>query len=104
MKPSIPVLVILLVSLILAGAACDSGGDCGLPTNWSAATSGGLCQVNFFGETEEAVYCAENGAGGYECACGPISENPLEFTSADFCDLEGEERACKAIEVCGFAF
>jgi hypothetical protein len=96
----------LIVTLGVASASCDSGnsgGECGLSAGtWSTATSGGLCQANFFGDTEYAVYCAQNAEGRYECACGPIVENPQEFTSTDFCDLEGEARACEAIKVCGF--
>ncbi len=95
----------LIFMLGVAGVSCDSGGggECGLPAGmWSTATSGGLCQANFFGDMEYAVFCGQNAEGSYDCACGPISENPLEFTSTDFCDLDGEERACKAIEICGF--
>jgi hypothetical protein len=93
----------LLVGLMLAALSCDSGGSCDLPAGgWSTATSGGLCQANFFGDTEYAVYCAQNAAGDYACACGADVDNPLEFTSTDFCDIDGEERACLAIEVCGF--
>lgn len=103
MKLSFLPIATLLLSLSVAGISCDSGGDCGLEAGkWSTATSGGLCQANFFGDTDYAVYCAENADGDYECACGAVSENPLEFTSNDFCDMDGEERACKAIELCGF--
>ena len=92
----------IAIALLFATAAgCGSGGSCDLPTNWSTANSGGLCQVDFF-DPMESVFCAENANGEYDCACGPIANNPLEFTSADFCDLEAEDRACAAIEACGF--
>lgn len=90
---------------LLAAGACgggDDGAGCDLPEQWSAASSGGLCQVNFFTEPEHAVYCAENGDGEYACACGPAAGNPREFVSPDFCRLEGEARACAAIAACDF--
>ena len=65
----------------------------------SSADAGGVCQVNF-GE-EHAVYCAAE-TEGYRCACGPAQDAPLEFSSADICDLEPEERACVALAECGF--
>jgi hypothetical protein len=95
---------VLLVCAVLVGlvnVGCD-GGSCDLPTNWSSASSGGLCQVNFFTEPEHAVYCGGT-TGNWDCACGPIAENPVEFNSEDFCDLEPEARACQAIERCGFS-
>ena len=92
----------LLLALSLAACGSGDGASCDLPAEWSAASSGGLCQVNFFGETEYAVYCAENADGEYDCACGAAADDPPEFSSADFCDLEGEERACAAIEQCDF--
>lgn len=86
----------------LVGNGCGGdGGSCELPTNWSSARSGDLCQVNFFTTPEHAVYCGGS-SGNWDCACGPIAENPMPFTSEDFCDLEPEARACQAIERCGF--
>ena len=35
-------------------------------------------------------------------ALTPVVDNPMRFTSEDFCDLSAEERACQAIEQCGF--
>lgn len=96
----------LLVPGALLGAivgGCGGGGpSCDLPPQWSAASSGGLCQVNLFTTPEHAVYCGGS-TGNWDCACGPASENPKKFTSADFCDLEPEERACQAIDQCGFS-
>jgi hypothetical protein len=93
------VLVAALVGVI--GTGCGGGASCDLPSQWSVANSGGLCQVNFFTSPEHAVYCS-GASGNWDCACGPAAENPMTFTSADFCDLEGEERACQAVEECGF--
>ncbi|HUQ03790.1 MAG TPA: hypothetical protein VM261_14935 [Kofleriaceae bacterium] len=88
--------------LALAVSACGGdGGSCDLPEQWSSARSGDLCQVNFFTTPEHAVYCGGS-TGAWNCACGPIADNPLEFTSEDFCDLEPEGRACQAIARCGF--
>jgi hypothetical protein len=67
----------------------------------TVARSGDLCQVNFFTQPEHAVYCGRS-AGNWNCACGPAAENPMEFTSTDFCDLDAEARACQTIERCGF--
>jgi len=95
----------LFVAACLGGLSCSSGGsgDCGLPGQWSVANSGDLCQANLFGDTQDyAVYCVKNSDGDYQCACGAVSENPAEFISTDFCDLKGEARACKAIELCNF--
>jgi hypothetical protein len=93
--------VVLVVALVgMVGAGCGGGASCDLPEQWSVANSGGLCQVNFF-NPEHAVYCS-GASGSWDCACGPAAENPMRFTSADFCDLEGEERACQAVEQCGF--
>ena len=47
------------------------------------------------------TYCGGS-SGNWSCACGPLSENPMEFVSPDFCDLEPEERVCQAIARCGF--
>lgn len=95
---------VLMVALVVVGAGCGSdAGSCDLPAQFSTANSGGLCQVNFFTTPEHAVFCGGT-SGNWECACGPAAENPMMFTSADFCDLEGEERACQALEQCGFQF
>lgn len=93
--------------LFLFGAFTACGGSnndsCGLEFgSWSTANSGDRCQANFFGEKEYGVYCATNQDGSYDCTCGAASESPREFTSADFCDLEGKERACEAIAQCDF--
>lgn len=103
MRPMARVLLGCAALLGLVAGACggDGGAGCDLPAQWSSARSGDLCQVNFFTEPEYAVYCG-GATGSWDCACGPIAENPLEFTSEDFCDLEPEERACQAIERCGF--
>ncbi len=96
---------LLLLLLVVAGAGCggEAGGSCGLEDGrWSVANAGGLCQANFFGDVEYAVYCSANADGEYDCACGAASEAPREFVSADFCDLEGEARACEAIARCDF--
>lgn len=96
------VLVTCVAVLGLIGGGC--GGDsCDLPTNWSSAQSsdGSLCQVNFFTTPEHSVYCGGS-TGNWDCSCGPVVENPMQFTSEDFCDLSPEERACQAIERCGF--
>jgi hypothetical protein len=96
------VIMVCTVVVGLASTGCGGdGGSCDLPTNWSSARSGGLCQVNFFTTPEHAVYCSGS-SGAWSCACGPIADNPLEFTSEDFCDLEPEGRACEAIARCGF--
>lgn len=89
-----------LLGLLTSGCGGD-GASCDLPESWSAASSGGLCQVNFFTDPEYAVYCGGT-TGNWDCACGPAADNPMEFTSEDFCDLEGPARACQAIERCGF--
>ncbi|MBL9014166.1 MAG: hypothetical protein JNL83_08315 [Myxococcales bacterium] len=90
------------VVLSLSGGGCaGDGASCDLPPMWSSARSGGLCQVNFFTNPEYAAYCGGS-AGAWDCACGPAASNPKQFTSTDFCDLEPEERACQAIEACGF--
>jgi hypothetical protein len=92
--------------VVILSAACgsgDGGSDCELPEEWSTAVSGGLCQVNFYTEPEQAVYCARNADDEFSCACGPAAEDPEEFVSADFCELDGEARACAAIEICGFS-
>ena len=85
----------------LAIAGCSSGGSC-VEGNWSTANSGGLCQANIFGDTEYAVYCGTLADGTYDCACGAAVDNPLEFISTDFCDLEGEDRICEAVARCNF--
>jgi hypothetical protein len=94
----------------LVGSGCDGGGgggdddSCTLPSGqWSSASSGdgSTCQVNFFTDPEYATYCGGT-TGDWHCACGPIVDNPQEFESEDFCDLEPEVRACQAIERCGF--
>jgi hypothetical protein len=92
----------VLLGIPLAGCGSD-GASCDLPTNWSSARSGdgSLCQVNFFTTPDYSVYCGGT-TGAWDCACGPIAQNPMEFTSEDFCDLEAEARACQAIERCGF--
>lgn len=98
--------ILLLAALLLcAGTACGDadGASCDLEAGrWSVASSGGLCQANFFGDVEYAVYCATTEDGQYDCACGAASEDPETFLSDDFCDLEGEARACEAIARCGF--
>ena len=95
----------LFVAIVgLVGSGCDGGGaSCELPELWSSASSedGSLCQVNIFTEPEYAVYCGGT-TGNWDCACGPAVDNPDQFISEDFCDLEPEERACQAIERCGF--
>jgi hypothetical protein len=93
------------IAIAFAVAACgSSGASCDLPEQWSTANSGGLCQANIFGDTEYAVYCARNADGDYDCACGAAADDPLEFISPDFCDLEDEERVCEAIARCNFPF
>lgn len=96
----------LLLSLALLGAialsGCSDGESCITPGQFSTADSGGLCQVNFFGDIDYAVYCSPNASGGFDCACGAAVDNPLEFTSPDFCDLGAEERACAAVDACNF--
>ncbi len=98
-------MIVLCAAMIwLVGTGCGGGGaSCDLPEQWSSATSGdgSLCQVNFFTDPEYAVYCGGT-TGSWDCACGPAVDNPEEFTSEDFCDLEAEERACQAIERCAF--
>ena len=90
--------------LALGGVSCGSDeGGCGLPDGmWSTAHTGQSCQVNIFGDTEYAAYCSENQNGGFNCACGAAAENPLEFTSEDLCDLDGQERICEAVAECGW--
>ncbi|MBW2731637.1 MAG: hypothetical protein JRH20_04545 [Deltaproteobacteria bacterium] len=101
-KASLCVVVALAISILGFGCGSD-GSECDLPPgNWSTANTGSMCQVNFFGEVDYAVYCADSPQGGYNCACGAVSENPPEFTSADLCDLEPEARACAAISACSF--
>jgi hypothetical protein len=96
-------MLLLCAALVgLVGGGCGGGGgSCDLPEQWSSARSGDLCQVNFFTDPEYAVYCGGT-AGNWDCACGPAADNPPEFNSEDFCDLEPEERACQAIARCGF--
>lgn len=94
--------IVMGLLLGLAGGGCaGDGAACDLPTQWSSAKSGGLCQVNFFTTPEHAVYCGGT-TGNWDCACGPAVDNPKHFVSADFCDLDEEARACQAIEQCGF--
>ena len=106
-RPAIVVLTISVVCIAImlaAGSACGSG-SCGLePGKWSTANSGGLCQANYFGSPERAVYCGEQSDGTYECACGAAADNPKMFVSDDFCDLKGEERLCEAVAQCGWEF
>ena len=81
------VVVMLAALLALVGSGCGGdAGTCDLPAQWSSASSGGLCQVNFFTEPEHAVFCGGT-TGKWDCACGPVAENPARFTSEDFCDL-----------------
>lgn len=97
------------VAILGLVGACSSGGgggdddSCTLPPQWSSAVTGdgSTCQVNFFTDPEFAVYCGGE-TGNWDCACGPIADNPDEFVSDDFCDLSAEARACQAIERCGF--
>ena len=97
------VLAKLAALLALVGSGCGGdGGTCDLPEQWSSASSGGLCQVNFFTDPEHAVFCGGT-TGNWDCACGPAAENPTKFTSEDFCDLDDEARACQAIDRCGFS-
>lgn len=90
-----------MLGLGLAG--CNGDSTCDLPDQWSTATSGdgSTCQVNIFGDTEYAVYCGGT-PGNWDCACGPAADNPPEFVSVDFCDINDEERVCQAIAQCGF--
>lgn len=97
--------LVLAGALVVAVAGCGSGsGDaCDLSgVQWSTSSSGGLCTVNFFGDVEYLVSCSPNGDGTWTCRCGRASDNPPEFTSDDFCELDGPDRACAAIEACGF--
>ena len=48
------------------------------------------------------VYC-EGATGHWECACGPLADNPSTYVSPDMCDLTPEERVCQAISRCAFA-
>ena len=91
----------LVLAFSLVGCGSDSEPSC----QYSTADSGGLCQINFFCEdgVDRAVYCAGNASGAYECACGAVVDNPLEFVSDEFCDVEGEDRYRLAVEACGFA-
>ncbi len=101
MQRMVRVLLTCAALLGLVSGCGGGGGSCDLPTQWSSARSGDLCQVNFFTSPEHAVYCG-GATGNWACACGPLAENPAEFTSEDFCDLDAEARACQAIERCGF--
>ena len=93
-----------LAALATLATACGGGPSCDLPAQWSSARSGdgSTCQVDIFAPSAHAVYCGGT-TGNWRCACGPAADNPPEFTSADFCDLDGEERVCQAIARCGFA-
>jgi hypothetical protein len=99
---------ILLFAAALVLTSCDGGSDtdvdddgCDIPCQWSTATSGGLCQANLWCDNDEpAVYCGELGDGTFDCACGAAVDDPPEFISDDFCDLEDEARVCQAIEQC----
>lgn len=98
---------VLFLSLVL-GCKGEEPADtedpeaCELPCQFSAASSGGLCQVNLFCDTTEpAVYCGEEADGTYTCDCGPAVDAPPSFSSDDFCELEGEARACAAMAQCG---
>ena len=96
---------LVAASIALAAlTACGGGPSCELPAQWSSASSGdgSTCQVNIFAPSEHAAYCGGS-SGNWSCACGPLSENPLEFVSTDLCDLDPEERVCQAIERCGYA-
>ncbi len=94
----------VVIAVALGGVGCGGDETCALPAQWSSARSGdgSTCQVNIFGATEHAAYCGGS-AGNWRCACGPVAEQPLEFTSTDFCELDAEARVCQAIERCGFA-
>ncbi len=96
--------VLYILPAMLLAVACGSDGEsCEIGVeNWSTANSGGLCQVNFFGTTEYAVYCSGNSDTGYDCACGAAVDNPETFQSINFCELEPKERACTAIAMCNF--
>jgi len=99
---------LLLAAFALVLAACDTGTDtddgddgCDIPCQWSTATSGGLCQVNLWCDNDEpAAYCGEIGGGSWNCACGPAVDDPPEFVSDDFCDIDDEARVCQALEQC----
>lgn len=91
-----------LLPILLLTACGSEGSECVEAGKWSAANSGGLCQVNIFGDVDYAAYCTKKADNSYDCACGAVAENPLEFSSDDFCDLDGEARVCEAIARCGW--
>ena len=96
--------LVVAVVVVVIGSGCGDDPSCTLPAQWSSARSGdgSTCQVNIFAPSEHSTYCGGS-AGNWSCACGPLVENPLEFVSTDFCDLEAEDRVCQAIARCGFA-
>ena len=97
---------VMLVALVACGTASeDENGvpeTCDIPCQYSSANTGTGCQVNLYCDTDEpAVYCLEDGAGGWDCSCGPAVDNPPSFISDDICDLDLEAMACEAMAQCG---
>jgi hypothetical protein len=101
--PRAIVVCFAVTAALYSACGSDGGPSCDLPELWSTATSGdgSTCQVNIFTDPEYAVYCGGT-TGNWDCACGPAVDNPDEFVSEDFCDLEDEARVCEAIARCGF--
>lgn len=97
--------IALLFALTACGTAADDEGSdtgsCEVPCQPSTAASGGGCQVNLYcTTTEPAVYCFDNGSGGWDCDCGPAVDSPPSFTSTTICDLDLDGRACEALAQC----
>jgi len=99
---------LLFAAGLLALASCKGDEDtegqtegCTVPCAWSTADSGGLCQANLYcDDADYAVYCGDLGDGSYDCGCGAAADDPPEFISEDFCELEDEERMCEAMARC----
>ncbi|MBP9111993.1 MAG: hypothetical protein KBF88_04250 [Polyangiaceae bacterium] len=89
----------IVLSFVATGCGSSSSADC----TSSAASSGNLCQVNFFckaPETDHAIYCT-----GTDCSChnGSNNEKAGPATRTDYCSLDGEARIEAARTDCGWS-
>lgn len=94
-----------LLFLVACGSEADEPvdtGSCDVICQPSmASSSADSCQVNLFcTTTEPAVYCSDDGAGGWDCSCGAAVDNPPSFISPDLCDLDMDDAVCEALANC----